>query len=117
LKVKKRIVFGLICIFLISGCSAWMAQQQNYDKATVIKAAYLDARIWYNDTQKSYLDYGMNFPIETKAKVNNILNECGKFLDDWKAALILGSYSAGTVEQWKQLKNRLIDEGILLFVK
>lgn len=115
---KRSIVLVTLVFVLLAGCSAMGIRQQTDDPFVINKAAYLDARKWYNGAQVNFIQAKPKLLASDIVKYNELLDNIGNALNTWGLALMLkDSKSAEDFIKFKAARDKLIDAGFNLLIK
>ena len=121
----KRYTIAILILLALFGCAGQQTAtqqiaEQGGSALQVSKAAYLDARTWYNDAQEQFIRYLPAMSPEQKFEYNGLLDKCGAALDAWRAALMLGQAGTGTggePGEFRRIRQEIIDAGLMALAK
>ena len=114
---KKNITLIVVLLVLISGCAASQIAQQTDDPLVINKAAYLDARRWYNQAQTNFIQAQPNLPAIDVSKYNIMLDRVGNALNTWGIGLMMRESDVSeNFLRYKEERDKLIDAGFELLI-
>ena len=116
--MKTSVILSLVLLVGLLGCHGSLTQQalETNDPLIIAKASYADARIWYNEAQESFLRYAKDYSESDKIFYNELLDKMGEVLNRWGQALKLKDLLTTNPEEFRTVRNDLIDAGFKLLI-